>query len=204
MSITSDMDLYYRRTYLGYKCANGIVKPFSVENTMVQSHLLDENGDIDIDLLSRDLHINHEGIKSSLCFFGYLYDSNGDHNGQITINFDDPNLVWDLPELGYVKIGSKWVWMNYRAVHSAKKGFYLDRVNSKGSIRSTKHVYQVFNTVLNEDNPHKDLLMKNDKLFYKGLLIGLKDGEVINLKPQAAYLVSFVQENFPNQTTVTN
>lgn len=204
MSIISDMDLYYRRTYLGYQCPNGVVKPFSVENTAVRRELLDENGDIDIESLSNDLHVNHDSIKTSLCFYGYMYNSNGDHDGQITINFDDPNLLWDLPELGYVKIGNRWSWMNYKAIHSAKKGFYLDRVNSKGSIRSTKNVYQVFNTRLDEVNPHKDLVMKDDKLFYKGLHIGQQDGEIINLRPQASYLVSFVQENFPNQTTVVN
>ena len=198
MSIISDMELYYKRSYLGLRQEDGSVKPFYIEHIIFRSHLVNSEGEFDVDNLTRQMHVNHDLIKSGLIFVVQMY-SDGRFSSPATINFDDPNIVWDLPDLGYVKLPSSgWAWLSYRPLHAAKKGFITDKLHRAMTIRNHRDIYAIFNTPPSALNPHKDLLMLQDKVFYKGYEVGNVEEGVITLTNKMSYLEKFVTESFTN------
>lgn len=198
MSIYSDMDMYYRRSWLRYVDEEGNVFPFYVEQTQRRSGTTNSN--LNSDELSDLLHCDHDALKGELKFVGALYNRRGNCiDSERSINFNDPNLIWEIPEIGYYKTSNgNWVWLTYAAVHSAKKGFSLDRVSNSFSVRNINGICGLLTQELTGQNPHRDVLLLSGSISYKGVKVGTVTDSRISLCTEAGYLVKFMKELFPS------
>lgn len=201
MCILSDMDLYYRSTFLGLLNDDGTVSPFRVERTHYQSRITNDRN-FDSDDMSDYLHRNHDEISSHLCFEGSIYHYGSGDVSEAVINMDDPRLIMEIPDLGYFKNNrGRWMWLCYRPCHSAKKGLISDRVNLLYTLNISQNIRGIFNIRPTTESPHPDFLLDGNVLMYKGVLTGrLARPGVFQVPQNMSYLTSKLESLFPNIT----
>lgn len=179
MSLASDMGMYYRSTYIGYRTSGGRVLPFYVHEVEGQGN--------DYSQESMD----------SLVFTGIvLYDDREQHK---SVELASGSLVLELPELGYIIVNNRPRWLSYKPVQQASKGLSSRRL--VGSTLNGGVAKLIFKAVHEQpDNLARQFCFHNGKILYKGLNIGTIEGDVYTVSCQ--YLVPYLSKAFPDLNVV--
>lgn len=179
MSLASDFGMYYRSTYIGYRTSSGRVIPFYVSEV--------SGGD----------GSHSEESQQDLVFHGVcIYD---DRSTERNVRLGDGLLVLELPELGYIQVNGRHLWITYRPIHQASKGLSGRRVVGTGIGNNTaKAIYKALHD--QPDNLARQFHKTDTTMSYKGRQIGTIEGTTLTLLKVGEYLVPYVGKVFPELT----
>lgn len=179
MSLASDMSMYYRNTYIGYRTNGGRVLPFFIQEVNGR------NSDSDYSQESMD----------ELVFSGIVYYDDREQNKNIS--FNSGRLVLDLPELGYIVLNGRPRWLTYRPVQQASKGLSGRRVVGVGMNASVAKL--IYKAVQDQpDNLARQFCFHNGKVLYKGLEQGTRDGDNVVLKHSSRFYAPYLLKAYPD------
>lgn len=177
MSLASDMSMYYRNTYIGYRTSAGRVLPFYVQEV---------HG-------GRDDY--SEESMNSLVFVGIVYYD--DRETTRNIRMSDNALVLELPELGYIIVNNRPRWLTYRPVQQASKGLSSRRlVGSAMNAGVAKLIYRALHE--QPDNLARQFCFHQGTVLYKGMNIGSVEDNTIVIKHLNRNYVPYVTKAFPD------
>lgn len=205
--LASDYRLYYRNCMVGAK-VGGEIKPFMVSEVGYNHHAYDptvayaESQGMDIEDVEEESMIPESFVYApqayeAMTFIGTLYDFAGNRISSETFNFND--LVLDNPDLGYLKIGDDFHYVEYRPIRAAKKGVTGERLSCQ-SLYLGGSIHQIMAAALNPVKPEcvklGGALLLRAEVEYKGRKIGAYDeasGTVTITCAEANYLKRFIE-----------
>lgn len=197
MSLHDDFGMYYNNTYIGVQQASGVVLPMWVDHVSNDS----EKFNLRNYPQNRRRQMEHgEEAYNALVFNGNVYDGRNYH--QRSISMDSNLLIFDLPDPKYIKIGSNFHWVSYRANRSTKKGMNERRWSSNTPLNATS-AFQMFNNNQHDEVIGGIFLKRGNVLCYKGVCIGDLADTAVDLYPDAAHLQRVLEQEWPEcQITV--
>lgn len=184
MSLSDDFRMYFGDTWVGYRL-DGVVLPFLVQEIRLRES--EFTGDI---RNTSDMYGNHENLRA-LQFRGYIIRNRSGSTEEITAQYNDENLVLETPDLGYTKLSNgKWVWVSVAPSHSVKKGLCDRRLNHPLVLDHQPDVYSLFCTRPEdyEELVTRDLLIKDEIIFYKGKQVGVVENGVYQIPSELPLL----------------
>lgn len=198
--LTDDFSMYYSGTYVGLKDAAGKIQPFQIDAVTHDNSVLDFS---EMTRAQRDRAAYSQEAEDALVFHGTTIGDDGNYRN-VTISHTDPNLVLDLPEPAFVKIGSNFVWASYRANRSTKKGLTQRRICNNFRF-SWENIKSFFNRTEYPEVIGGVFLRLNSDLRYKDVSIGkFISDDAIEVAAEARHLVRFLAKELPQcQITVT-
>lgn len=182
MSLVDDFALYYRGTYIGYRGRDGRVRPFYVEGVN-RTQRFEGHGEENLQYLR---------------FSGCVVDRDDSQVWPDSIDYNE--AILQLPDLGYVKIGQRWIWLAYRSLRQAAKGLTGRRLS--GSSLNNNVAKQIYRAM--HDQPDSTTrqfhFFDNGDVGYKGRKVGIHLDGVVTLHPEVRYLVPYINKCFPDKT----
>lgn len=179
MSLASDMSMYYRNTYVGYRTAAGRVLPFFVQEV---------NG------RSSDSDYSQENMDS-LIFTGIVYYDDRETNRNVVLG--EGRLVLELPELGYIISNGRPRWLTYRPVQQASKGLSGRRL--VGSAMNNGVAKLIYKALWEQpDNLARQFCFHNGNVLYKGMNIGTREGDNCIIKHLNRFHAPYLIKAYPD------
>lgn len=189
MCIASDFQMYYRESYVSFNS-----KPFFVESVNYSREIRNNANADDLDAASfaSYLYSDHEAIPESLIFSGTVYSEDGRYE---TVSVPMGHLDLENPRIGYIKNGDSWTWFTYSPEQCAKKGLTPLRLNVK---RFSHDCYwKFFNPTFDNICLDYDLLLNDEKLYYKGVKIGDVQGTSVIIDHKFGILSNYITDKLP-------
>ncbi len=180
-----DFEMYYSGSYIGVMNEEtGKVNPFYIETVGYDSNYGDGS-------------VRNPEAVNGLVFSGSeVIDSRGNVRRRTVTGLENPLLVTELPDLGYINLSGQLHWVTYRPNRTVKKGI----VNRRLTINhiDSRIMWGIYNQ---EDNGRisKDYAKRTlgDGVFleYKNQIVGkfLSDTE-IEIEPEMEFQLSRIQE----------
>ncbi|UIW10516.1 hypothetical protein PQC38_gp040 [Aeromonas phage BUCT695] len=186
MSLCDDFHMYYSGTFVGVVGRNSVIEPFYVDGVSYNPNIMD----LDNEPMSR---VYSDEAIQALTFTGTRYS--GESRNTRTIPYAD--LVLEMPDSKYIKLGNSYHWVTYRSQKSTKKGLCSRRLTGVGNVNE-RVVYELFNG--SDDNciVANVFYINGDNLNYKGVPVGNINAArtEASLVHDAAHLKRFVEKEF--------
>lgn len=201
MGIARDFLMYYGDSYVGVRGSGEEILPFQVTGVDYQDWFRrePERRGVSFEQLRRELYSKHEEVVQALQFSGIVtLDEQGHRENRICSMAD---LILENPELGYIKCGRTWRWVSYTPQHSAKKGLLMRRITYQTATRSD--IYNLFNIRPGGERLHRDVVLTNNKLCYKGVEIGTLEGQRLTVGQPFEIMDTFITSILPQGLEVT-
>ena len=187
MSMRDDFYMYYGESWVSV-LKDGKYLPFFIDGTRFCG-----DGDESDNCYFEDQQL----ALASTRFSGHLIVNESGRTESFRINGDDPALHLEPHDLGYIKIDGRWKWNTFTTYYSVKKGLTIPRMYHRYDSNST--YYKLFN--IEPDGVellHRDLVLYDNKLEYKGAVVGTKDGEVITVVSEYSLFVPWFSGLIPS------
>ena len=190
MCIASDFQLYYSDSFVGVRGEGEEVLPFYVTGVDYQQWYKEEAhaAGRNTRSLAEELYSKHDDVIRALEFHGHVISGDGNRS---TRTVPMAELILENPELGYIKRNNRWVWVTYEAQHSAKKGLMSRRTNQDDL--NNDQLYQLFNIRPEGDRLHNDFVLSDNKLNYKGTVIGNQQESTLVVKEDFKIMESLLK-----------
>lgn len=197
-----DFGMYFGGTFVGYRNSDGKVYPFQVGHVSNDDELYDRNS---VPRDQRDRADHGDDAHNALVFHGTAFLPNG-RTREMSVHLNRGQLILELPDSRYIKLGERHVWVQYRSNRSTKKGIESRKLVLPRSIGFDHRVV----AALYDESPDNlvfggvFLKCSDGRLEYKGVTIGEIDvRNNISLDPDAQHLQRTLQREIPNcQITV--
>lgn len=195
MGIARDFLMYYGDTYVGVRGEGEEILPFHVCGVEYQDWFREEANrqNVPFDHLRRGLYQKHEQVVQALQFSGTVISGESGNRDHRVCSMAD--LILENPDLGYIKCGNTWRWVAYTPQQSAKKGLLVRRITHQTATRSD--IYKLFNIRPEGERLHKDVILTENYLGYKGVSIGTVEDQVITIGSQFEIMDSFITSILP-------
>jgi hypothetical protein len=165
-----DFYMYYGDSWISI-LRDGIYYPFFVDSTRYQG-----SGDECDERLFSD----HALALATTQFRGHIITGPQGNTESVRIMGDDPSLIFEPHDLGYIKIDGKWKWNTFTTYYSVKKGLTIPRMYQRYD--SNRVYFNLFNIKPDgEELLHRDLVLYDNTLEYKGAIVGTKIENTITI-----------------------
>lgn len=197
--IRHDFDMYYTGSYVGIRSSDNpeVVHPFYITS-------------IDYDRNIHDGDISDPECLNGLIFRGEeVTGADGSASSRTIVGYDHPDLVLELPSLGYVKLGrDEYRWVTYRPNRTVKKGITSRRLEGISMLnhRSAFALYDAPNNGRISCDYIRKTINEVEYLMYKGLVVGeFTTTTTIEIEPEIENQIGRIREENPEcQVSVKN
>lgn len=176
MSLAEDYTMYYGGTYVGMADRNGVVRPFWVTGVS----------------RGRDFNNNDysEAAINALKFSGTFFTENNPEDKTVPYT----KLILEMPDLGYINYQGRDYYLTWRPSRSTKKGLCDRRIAGVNRMDNT-FVKAIYESIHNNPDPlSRQFLIKEDKVAYKGYLVGTVDNQLIKVAKKFKYVLPFLRK----------
>ncbi len=185
MQLQRDFEMYYVGSYVGAKLEeDGQIYPFYIES-------------VSYDTDYGDGSVRNPEAVNGLVFSGYIVTGEDGNTRRHSITgLENPLLVTELPDLGYVKVGGRLQWITYRPNRTVKKGIVNRRLTLQ--FLDSRIMWGIYNQATN-GRISKDYVKRElgDGVFleYKNQIVGKFNSDTeIEIEPEMEFQLSRIQE----------